>query len=133
MRRAILVLGFLWAGGAQAQSPYSDEQISQALMGTSWCSFSYNQTSGRSRNQRATFQSSGILQVASRSEGGSSGPYGSVYSDSSGGDTYRWQVQNGRLILASDEGVESLTLDESRTSSGGFVLLVEGQEWTPCD
>ena len=133
MRGALIVLFSVWAGTAHAQQAYSDEQIAQALTSTSWCSFSYNQTSGYSRSQRATFQPSGILTVATRSEGGSSGPAGSVYSQSDGGDTYRWEVRGGRLGLANEEGVEDFTLDESRTSSGGFVLLVDGQEWTPCD
>ncbi len=133
MRRAFIVLVSLWAGAAHAQQAYSDAEISQALTSTSWCSFSYNQTSGYSRNQRATFQSSGILTVATRGEGGSSGPAGSVYSQSDGGDTYRWEVRGGRLILANEEGVQDFTLDESRTSSGAFVLLVDGQEWTPCN
>lgn len=132
MRSAIFVLVSLWAGAAHAQPSYSDAEISQALMRTSWCSFSYNQTTGYSRSQRATFQDGGILHVSSSAEGGSSGASGSVYGQSSGGDTYQWQVQEGRLILTGEEGVQDLTLDSKESSSGGFILLVDGEEWTPC-
>ena len=132
MRRAFIVLVSLWAGTDEAQSAYTDAEISQALTSTSWCSFSYNQTTGYSRSQRASFQTSGILHVSTGAEGGSSGDGGSVYGQSRGGDTYRWQVRAGRLILTGEEGVQDLALDEKRSSSGGFVLLVDGQEWTPC-
>lgn len=133
MRRALIVLVSLWAGTAHAQQAYSDAEISQALTSTSWCSFSYNQTTGYSRSQRATFQASGVLTVSTNAEGGSSGAGGSVYGQSAGGDSYRWEVRGGRLILASEEGSQDFTLDESRSSSGEFVLLVDGQEWTPCN
>ncbi len=132
MRHAIFVLVSLWAGAAQAQPAYSDAEISQALMSTSWCSFTYNQRTGYSRSQRARFQASGVLHVSTNAEGGSSGPSGSVYGQSGGGDTYQWQVRSGRLILTGEEGSEDLTLDAKESSSGGFILLVDGQEWTPC-
>ena len=132
MRRTLIVLVSLWAGTAQAQSAYTDAEISQALLSTSWCSFSYNQTTGYSRNQRATFQASGILHVSTGAEGGSSGQAGSVHGQSQAGDSYRWAIRGGRLILTGEEGAQDLALDEKRSSSGGFILLVDGQEWTPC-
>lgn len=134
MRRAIFILAAYGMGAAQpAQAQqYSDEQIAQALLSTSWCTSSYSQTSGRERRQRATFDSSGVLQIANMSEGVSSGPNGSVYSNSNGADVYRWGVQNGQLVLANEEGTQALTLGESRNSSGGFILVVDGTEWWPC-
>jgi hypothetical protein len=72
------------------------------------------------------------LTLASKARQRESGDAGSVYGQSRAGDTYQWQVRAARLILSGEKGSQSLTLDEKRSSSGGFILLVDGQEWTPC-
>ncbi len=132
MSLAVLAVAAGLATAAPAAAQYSDQQISDALLSTQWCTFRYNKTTGYSSSQRARFGRDGTLTVSRNSEGGSSGSGGSYYGQSQGGDVYRWAVQGGQLVLSNNEGSQALSLDEKRSSSGGFILIVDGTEWTPC-
>jgi len=111
---------------------YTDAEITRALEANAWCSFSYNKTTGYSHSRRAIFGANGVLTVQSNNEGGSSGSGGSYYGQSRGGQSYGWRVEGGVLYLSDGRSEDAHSLDSKRSSSGGLVLLVDGEEWTPC-
>ena len=121
------LLGFV--GPANA---YTDQEISTALTANAWCSFSYNQTMGYSHSKRAVFGGKGILSIHSAAEGGSSGANGSVYGQSSGGESYGWAVKNGVLYLSDGASWNAHSLDSMRNSNSSLILIVDGKEWSKC-
>ena len=101
--------------GAAGGSP-QDRQLAQFLMSSSWCSFSYSQTSGSTSTRRNTFQADGTLLLNSNYEGGTVNAQGGA-SVNIGGATPavspassravvrragRWKGGNFRSISAAD-------------------------------
>jgi len=117
---------------AAPASAYTDQEISNALMGNAWCSFSYNQTTGYSHSKRGVFGGNGVLTVGSNNEGGSSGSGGSYYGQSNGGDSYGWRVMGGVLYLSEGGTWGAHTLDAKNNSNGSIILIVDGTEWSAC-
>lgn len=123
---------------ASAGSP-QDQQLRDLLLSSAWCSFSYSQTSGSTNTSRNVFLADGRLLVNSNHEGGTvnqygggSTPSGSVYSQSQGGGTYRWQVQGGQLYLDGGQGFQAVPLSIARNSNGYPIITADGKEYSQC-
>lgn len=129
---AFAVAAFVLASAGPAAARYSDQQISQALMGNAWCRYAYSQTTGYSSSRRAVFGADGYLRISRSGEGVSSGPNGSAYGASQGQDVYRWRVSGGALVLSDAEGTTTVELDAGQDSSGRTLLYVNGDEWYAC-
>lgn len=117
----------------------ADRELSQLLLSSAWCSFSYSQTSGRTSTSRNVFLADGRLLIGTNSEGGTvnqyggtSTPNGSVYSQSQGGQTARWQVQGGRLFVDLGQGPQPVALSVARNSNGYPIITADGTEYSQC-
>lgn len=129
------------ATGGTAQ----DRQLTQLLLSSPWCSFSYSQTSGATNTSRNVFLPDGRLQTSTNYEGGTvnqqggstvnlgGGATGSVYSQSQGGGTLRWKVQAGQLHLDSGAGWQLVPLQVTRNSSGYPIITADGKEYSQCN
>ena len=123
----------------------ADQQLTQLLLGSPWCSFQYNQTSGRTSTSRYTFLSDGTVAFGTNTEGGTSnqfgggtvnlggGATGSVYSQSQGGGRLRWKVQQGMLHLDDGKGFQPVALQVTRNSNGYPIITADGTEYSQCN
>ena len=64
--------------------------------------------------------------------GGTATPNGSVYSQSQGGQTARWQVQGGRLFVDLGAGPQPVALSVARNSNGYPIITADGTEYSQC-
>jgi hypothetical protein len=122
------------AGTPSAQ----DQQISQLLLASAWCSFSYSgvagTSSGRSSTERVVFRADGNGLLRSGGESYSSNRYGSVAGQSAGGQAFRWQVRGGMLNLSFDGGPWSPTPLQVTPNSNGYpIIKASGKEYTMCN
>ncbi|MBI3552555.1 MAG: hypothetical protein HY077_08545 [Elusimicrobia bacterium] len=109
------------------------DQLSALLMSSPWCSFTYNQISGASHQERVVFRPGGVWGSGSRGESYSSGAYGSVagQSDAEGGG--RWQASGGRLLMSQGGGaLEDTGLSVTRNSNGYPILKTGKKEYSQC-
>ncbi len=132
-------------GGPAAGGSVQDRQLTQLLLGSPWCSFSYSQTSGATNSSRNVFLPDGRLQTSSNYEGGTvnqqgggtvnlgGGATGSVYSQSQGGGTARWRVQGGQLHLDVGAGWQVIALQVTRNSNGYPIITADGKEYSQCN
>jgi hypothetical protein len=121
------------AGGSVANSA-QDQQIAQLLMANRWCSFSYNQTSGRTSTEQVQFNRDGTATRGARSETQSSNPNGSYYGNSQGGDRGYWRIQGGQLMLSHDgQQWAPQPLQVTRNSNGYPILNSGGKEYSQCN
>jgi hypothetical protein len=116
-----------------------DQQLAKLLLSSPWCSFSYSQSGGRTSTSRNTFAPDGRLHISSSSEGGpvnqfggSVGPSGSVYSQSSGGGQLRWKVERGQLWLDEGKGFEAMPMQMMQNSNGYPIIKAAGKEYMQC-
>jgi hypothetical protein len=131
-----------------AQAPPAsgaDQQLAQLLQSSPWCSFQYNQTSGRTSTSRYIFRPDGTVTFGSNSEGGTvnqfgggsvnlgGGATGSVYGQSQGGGRLRWKVQRGMLHLDDGKGFQPVALNVTRNSSGYPIITADGTEYSQCN
>jgi hypothetical protein len=136
------------SGRAPAQGPPAsgvDQQLAQLLQGSPWCSFQYNQTSGRTSTSRYVFLSDGTVSFGNNTEGGTTnqfgggnvnlggGATGSVYSQSQGGGRLRWKVQQGTLHLDDGKGFQPVALKITRNSMGYPIITADGTEYSQCN
>jgi hypothetical protein len=136
MRRVAfaLVTLLLAIGGAPPAEAYTDDEISQFLMSSPWCSFRYSSAGGTTSTRRGQFGRDGILSVRSGREVYSSGPGGTYAGGSQGGEQYYWRVQNAMLLLSQDgTNWQPHRLDAYRNSSGYPILVVDGEEYSTCN
>lgn len=121
--------------GQQAQADSQSAQLSQLLLSSAWCSFSYNKVSGASHQTRVQFSKNGTWGAGSRGETYSSGPNGSVagqHDQETGG---QWAVQQGQLFMSNPPETPSLTpvqLAIKRNSNGYPILVADGAEYSQC-
>jgi len=111
-----------------------DEQVRQFLMSSAWCSFSYNQHTGTSRQSRGVFHPDGTISLGSNAETYNSGQAGTVAGQHQGGGTWRWVVQNERLLVDTGEGqgLQDVNLQVKANSSGNPVMIAGGTEYVRC-
>lgn len=125
------------AGGVAGGGP-QDRQLAQLLMRSAWCSFRYvsagnSSGSGRSSTERIVFQQDGTGARSTGSESSYSGSSGSVYGSSSGGEAFRWRVQNGMLVVTDQNGAsESIALVVSQNSNGYPIITANRTEYSMC-
>lgn len=118
---------------AFACSPAAAGGISpELLLSSAWCTFRYSKVTGYSSSSRYSFQPNGTYRTGGRSEGGSSGPAGSVYgqSDSSGGG--RWAVQQGELFMSDGGAMQFVQTLVKRNSNGYPIIVADGVEYSQC-
>ena len=124
------------SGGTGGGSP-QDRQLTQLLLRSPWCSFSYvsgGGSSGRSSTERVVFQQDGTGSMRSGSESYYSGPNGSVAGQGGGGDAFRWRVQNGQLIITDQGGAsEAVPLTVTQNSNGYPIINANGKEYSMCN
>ena len=131
MRYLMFLLMMLFGSAAFAQADQS--HLSRLLLSGAWCSFSYNKTTGYSKTVRYEFYSNGTFREGQRGEGGSSGPYGSMASQSGGGASGRWGVQNGVLFMAEGYGqFQPVQTQVYTNSSGQPIIRGDGLEYSRC-
>ncbi len=119
----------------QARQAGSD-QLSQLLLSSSWCSFTYNKISGASNTTKVTFYPNGQWGLGSRGETYNSGPNGSVYGQHDANNGGQWAVQNGMLLMSS-QAVPQLTpipdFRVTQNSNGYPILFSMGKEYSRCN
>jgi len=110
------------------------DQLSQLLLSSAWCSFSYNKVSGASHQSRVQFFANGTWAAGSRGETYSSGAGGSVAGQHDSGAAGRWKVQNGRLFMSNPEStaLAPVTMTVKRNSSGSPIITADGTEYSQC-
>lgn len=117
-------------GGGSPQ----DQQITQLMVRSAWCSFSYSQTSGASSTERVTFRPDGTGSISSGAETYWSGASGTVAGQSSDAGAFRWHVRGGVLNTTTD-GVtwQQYPLQITTNSSGYPIVTSGGKEYTMCN
>lgn len=114
----------------------SADRLTQLLLSSAWCSFSYNQVSGASQTSRVRFFADGSWARGARGETYSSGRHGTVSGQTDSQDGGNWQVRSGRLYLShppETPDLEPLDLRVSYNSNGFPILTVDGKEYSSCD
>jgi len=111
-----------------------DEQARQLLLGSAWCSFTYNKVSGTSTTQRVVFRPDGQMFVNAGAETYNSGSNGSYAGLSSNSGAMRWRLENLRLLVDAGDGSgwQDVNVDASRNSSGAVILRSQGREFAMC-
>jgi hypothetical protein len=118
---------------ARTETASGGDQLSQLLISSPWCSFTYNQTTGSSRSERVVFHPNGVVASGSNAESYSSGPSGSVAGQTRGGGQGRWRVQSGMLHLSQDGTTwEPQNLQVTRNSSGYPIIKSGKKEYLQC-
>ena len=113
----------------------SPDRLSQLLLSSPWCSFSYNKISGASHTSRVQFSQNGTWSSGSRGETYSSGQYGSVAGQHDGQAGGQWQVQDGQLLMSAPPQSYALTpvsLQVKQNSNGYPILVADGVEYSQC-
>ena len=107
--------------------------LSQLLLSSPWCSFSYNKISGATNTKRVQFYPNGRWADTSRYEGYSSGDAGSFSSQHDSGDGGAWKVTGEQLYMSGgEEGLAPVDLTVKRNSNGYPILLADGVEYSQC-
>ena len=127
-------------GGGQGAVAVSgqDRQIAQVLLRSPWCWMSYSggagSSSGTTRTERVVFRADGTGFRGSGGESRNSGRAGSVGSQSSGGEPFRWQVRDGVLNTSTDGVTWAQTPLRITTNSSGWpIITAQGREYSMCN
>jgi hypothetical protein len=125
------------ANKAPARRAAGNDQLSQLLLSSAWCSFSYNKHSGATNQSRVRFFPNGSWSSASQAETYNSGAYGSVagqYNDGSGG---QWSVKSGQLYMSNPPEVPTLQpvqpFSVTLNSNGSPIINAMGKEYMRCN
>lgn len=121
--------------GPQASADAPSAQLSQLLLSSAWCSFTYNKVSGASHSTRVQFSGNGNWSSGSRGETYSSGPAGSVAGQHDDGAGGQWAVQQGQLFMSNPPETPALSpvnLTIKRNSNGYPILTADGKEYSQC-
>ncbi len=111
----------------------SKDRLSELLLSSAWCSFTYNERTGASHQSRVVFRGDGTWSSGARGETYSSGKYGTVSGQSDSGDGGLWRAQGGRLLLSQGAGpLEDAGLGVKLNSNGYPILTAGGREYSQC-
>lgn len=121
--------------GKKNKGAASGDQLSQLLLSSAWCSFSYNKVSGASGTKRVVFQQGGSWSLNGRSEGYSSGYAGTVASQADSEAGGRWRVQGGQLFMSNPPDSPDLApvrVSVTHNSNGSPIINADGVEYSMC-
>ncbi len=113
-----------------------NDQISQLLLSSAWCSFTYNQRTGASATSRYQFYRDGTWSTGSRAETYNTGINGTVAGQYDGSDRGRWEVRNGQLWMQTSEMPAPQPVTDfrvSRNSNGSPIINADGKEFASCN
>lgn len=131
--RIALAFAFALATAAPALAQGTGGSLAQLLTSSPWCSFTYNQRTGTSRQERVAFARDGTFVQTSGAETYSSGRSGTVAGQHSGGSRGFWRVQGSVLHLSEDRvNWEPQPLAVTRNSAGYPIIKSEGKEFMQC-
>lgn len=121
-------------GGRQQPRAAGNDQLSQLLTSSAWCSFSYNKISGTSAQTRVQYFRNGTWSLGGQTETYNSGANGTVagqYNSNNGG---LWEVRNGQLYGSYGNAPVELVqpFSVTRNSNGYPILNVLGKEYSSC-
>jgi hypothetical protein len=122
-------------GGTRQPRAAGNDQLSQLLTSSAWCSFSYNKISGTSAQTRVTYSRNGTWSLGGQTETYNSGANGTVagqYNSNNGG---LWEVRNGQLYGSYGNAPVELVqpFSVTRNSNGYPILNVLGKEYSSCN
>jgi len=112
-----------------------NDQLSQLLRSSAWCSFTYNKVSGASHTSRVQFFRDGTWSRGARGETYSSGYGGTYAGQTNTGDGGQWQVRGGQLWMSNPPEAPQLApldLRISRNTNGHPILSADGKEYSQC-
>jgi len=113
------------------------DQLSQLLLSSAWCSFSFNKVSGASNQSRVQFFPNGTWASGSQAETYNSGSAGTVAGQYNSGSGGQWAVKNGQLYLSDPPETPSLTLVQpfsvTANSNGYPIINALGREYSSCN
>lgn len=112
------------------------DQLSQLLLSSSWCSFTYNKISGASNTTKVTFYANGQWGLGSRGETYSSGQYGTVAGQHDSTNGGQWAVQNGQLLMSGGQYPQLTPIPDFRVyqnSNGYPIIFSMGKEYSRCN
>lgn len=121
--------------GPQAPADAHSAKLSQLLLSSAWCSFTYNKVSGASNSTRVQFSANGNWSAGSRGETYSSGLAGSVAGQHDEGAGGQWAVQQGQLFMSNPPETPALSpvnLTIKQNSNGYPILTADGKEYSQC-
>ncbi len=116
-----------------------DRQLTQLLLSSKWCSFSYSgvggTSSGRSETETFLFLQDGTAQVQVGGESYYGGSAGSVAGQRGGAGQLNWRVSGGQLMLSMDQGAswQNVGLEVTYNSNGYPILNADGKEYARCE
>ena len=119
---------------APAGGKAGNDQLSQLLLSSAWCSFTYNKTTGYSNTTRVQFFPDGTYQVGARGEGYSSGYGGTMASQHDSGSSGRWQSKGGALWMSEGQGElgQIPGFRVTQNSNGSPIINADGKEYMLC-
>jgi hypothetical protein len=119
----------------QPQGGAMNDQLSQLLLSSAWCSFSYNKISGTTKQTRVQYFRNGTWAVGGQTETYNSGANGTVagqYNNNNGG---LWEVRNGQLWGSYGNAPLQLVqpFSVTRNSNGYPIINSLGVEYSMCN
>jgi hypothetical protein len=119
------------------KQPAGKDALSQLLLSSAWCSFSYNKVSGATSQSRVRFLPDGSWSSGRQAETYNSGAYGSVAGQYNSGSGGQWAVKNGRLFMSNPPEEPSLQpvepFEVTRNSNGSPIIKAQGTEYSSCN
>lgn len=112
-----------------------NDQLSQLLLSSAWCSFTYNKVSGTSSQTRVRYFPNGTWSMGGQTETYNSGANGTVsgqYGSNNGG---LWEVRNGQLWGSYGNAPLELVqpFSVTRNSNGYPIINSLGKEYSSCN
>ena len=121
------------AGGPGEGAAGGGGQLQQLLLSSAWCAFSYNASSGTTRNERVVFAANGTGTRSTNAETYNSGNAGTVAGQYGGGEAFHWKVQGGDLHVSADGRTFSPgNIRVNFNSNGAPIVLANGREYMQC-
>lgn len=122
-------------GGQGQPTAAGNDQLSQLLLSSAWCSFSYNKISGTSKQTRVQYFRNGTWSMGGQRETYNSGANGTVsgqYNSNNGG---LWEVRNGQLYGSYGNAPVQLVqpFSVTRNSNGYPIINSMGVEYSSCN
>ncbi len=115
--------------------PAAGSPLTQLLLSSAWCSFTYNKISGASSSTRFQFFRDGTWSTGGRSETYNSGAAGSVAGQYDSSNRGRWEVRNEQLFMSSPENpvLQLVQGSITRNSNGSPIITTGGREYSACN